>query len=467
MTYKEFKHRFEAEGISYMDKTLSNYYAFIKSTPTSPLGYTELHHILPRSLFPDFEKDPLNIIKLRAEDHLKAHYYLALALPNYHTVQVAFYLMGNISRYAANVKKAELPMYAKAYATGRELSIQQSRVRLRNKLLVKYPNDPSIFQVDKADPRWILHEVVPAATGSMHTKGFLWRWDEEGRHFLPPNSPHADQLSICPPNGYQHPTKGKKVAYTKKEGKRTFVNSESDISDNLTMKYPLIHPTKGTKFKRTNPPPTRGKVACYSSDTPTKQYFVNPNDPRLNSGELIKGIPDYIKDKKKNFIPQNKGKVATHTSNGVVVYVDANDSRISSGEVIIGTPNGVSTKGKLRVFDSKGNQIYVLPEDTRLITGELTKSKSGYQHHLKGTLGVYDKQGRAYRVSPDDIRLLNNELLPYKPWNLVPDKVKIRVYSILNGKEFRVRKCDSRCNDPKFTLIPPKLWGIFNITAKF
>ena len=40
-------------------------------------SYTENHHILPRSLFPEHINDADNIIRLRALDHYKSHYILA------------------------------------------------------------------------------------------------------------------------------------------------------------------------------------------------------------------------------------------------------------------------------------------------------------------------------------------------------------------------------------------------------
>jgi len=39
------------------------------------LGLT-LHHILPRSFYPELENDPENMVYLSFEDHAMAHYYL-------------------------------------------------------------------------------------------------------------------------------------------------------------------------------------------------------------------------------------------------------------------------------------------------------------------------------------------------------------------------------------------------------
>lgn len=44
--------------------------------------YYEKHHILPRSLYKDFIKEPANIVLLTAREHYLAHKYLAAMFPN-------------------------------------------------------------------------------------------------------------------------------------------------------------------------------------------------------------------------------------------------------------------------------------------------------------------------------------------------------------------------------------------------
>ena len=44
-------------------------------------SYTESHHILPKSLFPQFKKDKWNLVRLSAKDHFFAHYYLHKSIP--------------------------------------------------------------------------------------------------------------------------------------------------------------------------------------------------------------------------------------------------------------------------------------------------------------------------------------------------------------------------------------------------
>lgn len=63
---------------------LKRYMEFVikNAMPKNCGVYCERHHLFPRSLYPQFEKAKWNIFRLKAEDHLRAHYYLYRALPN-------------------------------------------------------------------------------------------------------------------------------------------------------------------------------------------------------------------------------------------------------------------------------------------------------------------------------------------------------------------------------------------------
>jgi hypothetical protein len=56
-------------------------------------GY-EIHHILPKSVFPEYTKCKENLVILSAEDHYRAHEYLALAFDN-KQMWYAFNMMKN------------------------------------------------------------------------------------------------------------------------------------------------------------------------------------------------------------------------------------------------------------------------------------------------------------------------------------------------------------------------------------
>lgn len=62
------------------EQVLREYISFIENYISPESGYTEGHHIFPRSLFPEYKDSVWNIIQLKAEDHFKVHYLLAKAL---------------------------------------------------------------------------------------------------------------------------------------------------------------------------------------------------------------------------------------------------------------------------------------------------------------------------------------------------------------------------------------------------
>jgi hypothetical protein len=79
---------------------LDRYLNFLEeSTIPTEDDYSESHHILPRSLFPDFQlftQNPWNRIDLKGTDHLIAHYFLLKALPEVHALRHAFCFMVGI-----------------------------------------------------------------------------------------------------------------------------------------------------------------------------------------------------------------------------------------------------------------------------------------------------------------------------------------------------------------------------------
>ena len=63
----------------------------------------ELHHILPKSMFPKWKKRKSNIVKLSYEDHFKAHYLLYKIYDNYE-MTIALFLMLKITEKDNNLK---------------------------------------------------------------------------------------------------------------------------------------------------------------------------------------------------------------------------------------------------------------------------------------------------------------------------------------------------------------------------
>lgn len=80
-------------------------YLYLVLNYKSESEYTELHHILPKSLFPQYKKDKWNLVRLSAKDHFYAHYYLHKALPG--EPNMTFGLWGMCNQKSPNHKDRE------------------------------------------------------------------------------------------------------------------------------------------------------------------------------------------------------------------------------------------------------------------------------------------------------------------------------------------------------------------------
>ena len=72
---------------------INRYIKFLTSRTVS-IDYTT-HHILPKSLFPQFANTPDNLIKLTNREHYIAHWMLYKAFPNSRAMLKAFWCMNN------------------------------------------------------------------------------------------------------------------------------------------------------------------------------------------------------------------------------------------------------------------------------------------------------------------------------------------------------------------------------------
>ncbi len=103
----------------------SLYFAFIEFLiPLGTGGHS--HHILPQKEFPEWKNVKGNRIRISVEDHLRAHYYLALCAPDTQSFQLAFYLMTN--QIATHINPDDLPGYAEVYKRGRTAQLAASRI---------------------------------------------------------------------------------------------------------------------------------------------------------------------------------------------------------------------------------------------------------------------------------------------------------------------------------------------------
>ena len=109
------------------------------------------------------------------------------------------------------------------------------------------------------------------------------------------------------------------------------------------------------------------------SNEDTNYFYVDKNDPRLKTGELI----SYC-------IGRYKNKVTVRDNCNNCFMVDKNDPRYLSGElkhVAIG-----KNKNKVVVVDKDGNTFQVSKDDPRYLSGELIQSTTGKMYIHKDSV---------------------------------------------------------------------------------
>lgn len=67
--------------------------------------YTEIHHILPKSVFPEFKEDEDNLSILTYKDHCDAHQLLALAYPINEFVRPLNWMLDSKCKNDSNYKE--------------------------------------------------------------------------------------------------------------------------------------------------------------------------------------------------------------------------------------------------------------------------------------------------------------------------------------------------------------------------
>ena len=69
----KFSEKHTIDNSEFLDKYIK---LMIEYKLSESIDYVEKHHILPRSVFPEFENEDWNIIELKYSDHVNAHLYL-------------------------------------------------------------------------------------------------------------------------------------------------------------------------------------------------------------------------------------------------------------------------------------------------------------------------------------------------------------------------------------------------------
>lgn len=148
-------------------KKLITYY--LANEPTDSF---HKHHIAPRGIFPEYEDDSDNLVKLPVRAHFIAHYLLAKFTR--HTSQIfAFNMMRKYSKNGKMYESFDMEI-RKAIGSansGRIMSDAQREImsKINIGLVNARFNDGSIRKVPVDDPRLITGEIVNARIGYKHT----------------------------------------------------------------------------------------------------------------------------------------------------------------------------------------------------------------------------------------------------------------------------------------------------------
>lgn len=163
----------------YNEDSLKDYLDLLQNNVLNESEYFEKHHILPRSMFPEFKKEDWNIIKLSYSNHQKAH---KLLYEIYQTdgMKAAYLLMNGV-----NINVAQLPEIKEKISkakTGKERTDMKGKIyfgateekyaagikkmseKLKGSVIVKDKNG-NRFRTSVDDPKYISGEYVNFTTG--------------------------------------------------------------------------------------------------------------------------------------------------------------------------------------------------------------------------------------------------------------------------------------------------------------
>lgn len=367
-------------------------------------GYTEGHHILPRSLFPAFKSDPENLVLLRGRDHLLAHYYLARAFPSSPSMANAYLAMSRRDAIPANKKLSrghhlgpgDLPVPDDDLLTQYEESRRLWSEHMQARLTVRVQATGEAIQISRDEYDPCIHEPP--------TVGFASFRKGEGQVLYLPTD-HPDVLS----GKVQHVNKGQRTVEDLQTGKfvqlsRAEIQASPGRYRALRAGLPSTRPNQGKTaiidehgvfaWVPKNHPhleehltsgrwhyPFKGKLTV--RDAQGNKLSVDVGDPRLLSGELV---------------PTSKGRATVRDAQGNTFQVDKDDPRIASGELV------AQNTGRVRVLDAQGREQRVYPDDPRLRTGEFKLKELKKDHPVTMVRG-WDAEGKEHRLRPDDPRL--------------------------------------------------------------
>ena len=285
-----------SRSIHYLNRYVNFIFACIEKNKDLPEDhYTEKHHILPKSMWPEFEKlheNPWNCANLTARQHFIAHRMLYRAFQN-SSMQSALWIMIHTSNLRVDSKTYE------------SLKIQKRE--------------------------------SSSKTMSRTMKGKSTYVDSDGnRYHIHTSDPIIKEL------GLEHIAKGL-ATFKDKSGNLIRIDKE----DPMVYEKELVNFLLGTKKTEEQKEAMRGRVVVKDSNGDC--FAVSVSDPRYLSGDLkhvnagtvnviIDNTPTKITKEEFDhggYTHQNKNKVNVIDNDGNVFKASKDDPRISTGEIEI------------------------------------------------------------------------------------------------------------------------------------
>lgn len=141
--------------------------------------YAEMHHVLPKCIFPEFKNEPNNLVKLKYDEHILAH-KLLMEIYEHDGLTYAYYRMKGLNfnpnqlpTVREKIRQSKLgkprpdikgKKYFGACDEKAKLGIEKMKTKLKNTVVVK-DTEGNRFRVSVDDNRYISGELVPFWSG--------------------------------------------------------------------------------------------------------------------------------------------------------------------------------------------------------------------------------------------------------------------------------------------------------------
>ena len=349
------------------NKYIKTYLSLVRKRQANPLPLAgnHGHHVLMRSVFPEFDKHPNNIVVLTYREHFIAHKLLWMGT-DWPQAQRAMWLMNNVNYDGGLQKKITSKEYSILVEQLKE-TLSESMSKLTTGMMTALDHFGNRHWIKSDDPRLKTGELYSFCKGAV---------DTSGDHFWKESPP---RITPIPKNS---------LPVFNKEGKFEFI-PKGDMSE---------------EYRHIN----SGKTNIILKNGSRMKIDVDVYDPNIHK---------HVNAGKKNAILVSTGKI---------IQADIDDPRFSTGELeeyrnsFVGSEAHramLTERNKIsRVWIKKGERsITVLPEDLEeyLSNGWVRGRIDKTSNESKEAMILKLKQRRWINDGKNNLMIYENELSKY------------------------------------------------------